>query len=94
MYFVSRGRSLSRYNRLRIRGLLRPTRMKIFNHGESIMKLTVLVDNNTFVDKYFLAEPGFSVFLEDEGIRVLFDCGYSDIFLINARKMGIFTRPF
>ena len=53
------------------------------------MKMTVLVDNNTFIDQYFLAEPGFSVFIEDEGTRVLFDCGYSDIFLKNARKMGI-----
>ena len=53
------------------------------------MKLTVLVDNNTLIDRYFLAEPGLSFLLEDSGTRVLFDIGYSDIFLKNARKMGL-----
>jgi 7,8-dihydropterin-6-yl-methyl-4-(beta-D-ribofuranosyl)aminobenzene 5'-phosphate synthase len=54
------------------------------------MKLTVLVDNNTYIDHYFLAEPGLSIFIEDnDGTRILFDCGYSDIFFHNARKMGI-----
>jgi len=52
------------------------------------MKLTVLVDNNTFIDRYFLAEPGLSYLLEVEGKKVLFDTGYSDVFLKNARKMG------
>jgi 7,8-dihydropterin-6-yl-methyl-4-(beta-D-ribofuranosyl)aminobenzene 5'-phosphate synthase len=53
------------------------------------MKLTVLVDNNTYIDRYFLAEPGLSIFIEDQETQVLFDCGYSDIFFHNARKMGI-----
>ncbi|AKB36795.1 7,8 dihydropteroate synthase (methanopterin) [Methanosarcina siciliae C2J] len=53
------------------------------------MKLTVLVDNNTLIDRYFFAEPGLSFLLEDSGTRVLFDTGYSDIFLKNARKMGL-----
>jgi len=53
------------------------------------MKLTVLVDNNTLIDRYFFAEPVLSFLLEDSGIRVLFDTGYSDIFLTNARKMGL-----
>jgi len=53
------------------------------------MELTVLVDNNTLIDRYLLAEPGLSLLIEDEGTRVLFDTGYSDIFLANARKMGI-----
>lgn len=53
------------------------------------MKLTVLVDNNTLIDRYFLAEPGLSFLLEDSGTRVLFDAGYSDIFLKNAWKMGL-----
>jgi len=30
------------------------------------MKLTVLVDNNTYIDRYFLGEPGLSFFIEDE----------------------------
>ncbi|MGV7223026.1 MAG: MBL fold metallo-hydrolase [Nitrospinales bacterium] len=52
------------------------------------MKLTVLVDNNTLIDRYFLAEPGLSILIEDEELSVLFDTGYSDIFIKNAHKMG------
>ena len=53
------------------------------------MKLTVLVDNNTLVDRYFLAEPGLSFLIQDEETRVLFDTGYSGIFLQNAQKLGL-----
>ncbi len=52
------------------------------------MKLTLLLDNNTFIDKYFLAEPGISILIEDSDTSVLFDTGYSDIFMRNAQKMG------
>ncbi|MCD6580679.1 MAG: MBL fold metallo-hydrolase [Desulfuromusa sp.] len=52
------------------------------------MKITVLVDNNTLIDRYFLAEPGLSLLIEDDETTVLFDTGYSDIFLKNAFKMG------
>ncbi|AIF53213.1 MBL fold metallo-hydrolase [Pelosinus sp. UFO1] len=53
------------------------------------MKLTVLVDNNTIIDRYFHGEPGVSYFIECDGRKYLFDTGYSDIFLRNAIKMGI-----
>lgn len=53
------------------------------------MKLTVLVDNNTLIDRYFLAEPGVSYFIQDGETAVLFDTGYSDIFIQNAHKMGL-----
>lgn len=54
------------------------------------MKLTVLLDNNTFTDRYFQAEPGLSFFIEAAGgTRVLFDCGYSQVFLQNAAKLKI-----
>ncbi|WP_094226463.1 MBL fold metallo-hydrolase [Methanolobus psychrotolerans] len=53
------------------------------------MKLTVLLDNNTFIDRYFLGEPGVSYFIEDNGKRILFDTGYSDAFLRNAHRMKI-----
>ena len=53
------------------------------------MKLTVLVDNNTLIDRYFLAEPGVCFHIELNGRKVLFDTGYSDIFLKNAAQMGI-----
>lgn len=53
------------------------------------MQLTVLVDNNTLIDRYFLAEPGLSFHIVAEGRQILFDAGYSDVFLRNAWKMGI-----
>ncbi len=53
------------------------------------MELTVLVDNNTLIDRYFYGEPGVSYFIEDEGERILFDVGYSDVFIKNAQKMNI-----
>jgi len=53
------------------------------------MQLTVLVDNNTMIDRYFHGEPGVSYFIECDDKRYLFDTGYSDIFLRNASKMGI-----
>jgi 7,8-dihydropterin-6-yl-methyl-4-(beta-D-ribofuranosyl)aminobenzene 5'-phosphate synthase len=56
------------------------------------MKLTVLIDNNTFIDRYFLGEPGVSYFIEDEGKSILFDVGYSDAFIRNAQKLSIDLR--
>jgi 7,8-dihydropterin-6-yl-methyl-4-(beta-D-ribofuranosyl)aminobenzene 5'-phosphate synthase len=53
------------------------------------VKLTVLVDNNTIIDRYFYAEPGVSYFIECDDEKYLFDTGYSDLFLRNATKMGI-----
>ncbi len=53
------------------------------------MKLKVVLDNNTYVDEYYYGEPGVSYYIEDEGVRILFDVGYSDIFLENADKLGI-----
>ncbi len=52
------------------------------------MQLTILVDNQTLIDRYFLAEPGLSILIEDEDVTVLFDTGYSDIFIRNSIKMG------
>lgn len=53
------------------------------------MKLHVLVDNNTLIDRYFQGEPGVSYYIEDENINILFDAGYSDIFIKNATKMQL-----
>lgn len=53
------------------------------------MKLTVLVDNNTLIDHYFIGEPAVSYFIETEGKRILFDVGYSDAFIKNAQKLKI-----
>ena len=56
---------------------------------EGEMKLTVLIDNNTLIDRYFLGEPGVSYLIEDEGKKILFDVGYSDAFITNARKLSV-----
>lgn len=56
------------------------------------MKITVLVDNNTIIDRYFWAEPGIAFLVEAEGKRILFNTGYSDIFIKNAEKMGILNK--
>lgn len=52
------------------------------------MKCKVLIDNNTIIDRYFLGEPGLSFLIEAEGERILFDTGYSNAFIENARKLG------
>ncbi len=53
------------------------------------MKLRILMDNHTEIDVYYLGEPAVSYWLETEGKAFLFDAGYSDAFLKNAKDMGI-----
>jgi len=61
-------------------------------HKEGKMRLIVLVDNNTLIDRYFFAEPGICLYIEQGGKRILLDVGYSDIFIKNAQKMNIDLR--
>ncbi|MBN2734641.1 MAG: MBL fold metallo-hydrolase [Methanomicrobiaceae archaeon] len=53
------------------------------------MKITVLCDNNTITDVYLTGEPALSFFIEESGKNILFDTGYSDVFLKNAEELGI-----
>lgn len=53
------------------------------------MKLTVLCDNNTFIDQYLLAEPALSFYIENEQDKILFDVGYSNVYKENATKLNI-----
>ena len=53
------------------------------------MKLTVLADNNTIIDRYYLGEPALCFWIEEGKEKILFDTGYSDVFFINAQKLGI-----
>jgi 7,8-dihydropterin-6-yl-methyl-4-(beta-D-ribofuranosyl)aminobenzene 5'-phosphate synthase len=53
------------------------------------MKLTVLTDSNTLIDHYFVGEPATSYFIEAGGKRILYDVGYSDVFMKNAQKLRI-----
>ena len=56
------------------------------------MKLTVLTDNNTYIDQYYLGEPALCFYIEEKDRKILFDTGYSDVYLRNAEKMGIDLR--
>ena len=51
------------------------------------MKITILTDN-TAGGKH-LAEHGLSYFIEHNGQSLLFDTGHSDVFLKNAKLLGI-----
>lgn len=56
------------------------------------MKLKVLVDNNTYIDEYYYGEPAVSYYIEDEDTSLLFDTGYSGLFLKNAHEFNIDVR--
>ncbi|MCG9509368.1 MBL fold metallo-hydrolase [Providencia rettgeri] len=53
------------------------------------IKITVLVDNNTLIDSYFCGEPGVCYHIEADGKKILFDTGYSNIFIDNAHILNI-----
>lgn len=53
------------------------------------MEITFLVENNSRIDRYFIAEPALSIYIETEGKKILFDCGYSDVFIKNAWKLSV-----
>ena len=37
--------------------------------------------DNTLIDRYFVGEPGLSYLIETKDAKILFDVGYSDVFL-------------
>lgn len=53
------------------------------------MKLTILVDDNMSNYRRLLAEHGLCFYIEDDGKKILFDTGYSDVFIKNAVSLGI-----
>ena len=54
------------------------------------MKLTVLIDNNTLIDKYYLlGEAGVSYLIEEGNKQIIFDVGYSNAFIKNAQKLNL-----
>lgn len=52
------------------------------------MEITVLVDNNTLIDNYVQGEPALSFLIKDANCKILFDTGYSDLFLKNAKSLN------
>ena len=59
---------------------------------EKIMKVTLLVENNSLFCVYLSAEHGYSAWIEDGQTKVLYDCGFSDKFIKNAEDLGIDLR--
>lgn len=53
------------------------------------MKLTVLTDDNITISRRLLAEHGLCFYIEDDGKKILFDTGYSNIFIKNAISLGV-----
>jgi len=51
--------------------------------------IRIIVDNNTLIDRYFYGEPAFSLYIESNGLKLLFDTGYSGILLENSSKMSV-----
>lgn len=52
------------------------------------MKITLLCENSAS-DMCWLAEWGFSAYVEAAGVNILFDTGYSDVYKRNAKRAWI-----
>lgn len=63
---------------------VRHTEVLSMNHDS----ITALVENCAF-DKCLRAEHGLSLYIEFQGLRILFDCGQSDAFSHNASVLGV-----
>ena len=51
------------------------------------MKVSILTDN--YPGGRTGSEHGLSYFIEHDDVRLLFDTGQSDLFMLNASKMGV-----
>ncbi len=56
------------------------------------MKTTLLLENNSLFNRFLNAEHGYSAWIEDEAVKVLYDTGYSDKYIKNAQELGIDLR--
>ncbi len=52
------------------------------------MKIITLVENKSISDAY-QSEHGFSLYIETQSHKILFDLGQGELFLENAKKMGV-----
>lgn len=52
------------------------------------MKITCLIENTTHFDTVE-CEHGLSLFIEYNGLKILFDMGQTELFYENAQKLGI-----
>ncbi len=53
------------------------------------VRITTLIENNPDSNGELLVEHGLSLYLEVDGLKILFDTGQSGKFLENAKKMNI-----
>ncbi|MBQ7864310.1 MAG: MBL fold metallo-hydrolase [Lachnospiraceae bacterium] len=53
------------------------------------LKITTLIENLPDKDGKLKFEHGFSAYIEDDGMRVLFDTGQTGVFTENAKHLGI-----
>lgn len=54
-----------------------------------MLRITLLTEDSTLPDMYYTAEHGLCLLLETDDKKILFDTGYSDVFIRNASLMGI-----
>ena len=52
------------------------------------MKIVTLIENTT-CSTNLKGQHGLSFYIENQGLKILFDCGADDLFLENAEKLGI-----
>lgn len=52
------------------------------------MKISILTENQASAIG-FIAEWGLSLFIEYDDVRILFDTGYSDVFIRNSKRMNL-----
>lgn len=53
------------------------------------VKITTLIENNADFNSYLYSEHGLSLYIEADGINIIFDTGQSDMFIENAKKLNI-----
>lgn len=53
------------------------------------MKIGILAENLTFTDEHFFGEPGPSYWIEADGKHILFDTGFSNLYVENAKKLHV-----
>lgn len=54
-----------------------------------MFKATTLIENNSDDDNTLLSEHGLSIYVEADGVKILFDTGKSGDFIKNAEKLNI-----
>jgi len=52
------------------------------------LKITTLIENNPDDKGELFFEHGLSLYIETNGINILFDAGQSDKFIENAKSLG------